>query len=425
MPGARGLSASAPSAAGMHADGKTGLNPGLQQAWRWYGPTDPVTLADIRQAGAEAIVTALHETYDGRPWSSDAIAERKRLIEEAGLTWSVVESIPIHPSIKLGTDEAAIYTEHFATTMERLAEQGILTICYNFMPVVDWTRTDLRHPMRNGGLTLRFDAVDFAAYDLFVLQRDGAHADYSPAMAKNAEARVVTLSPNDIKTLETTIIAGLPGSELSHSRESIRQKITDFSNIDDTAMFANLAAFLKVVVPRAEACGARLCIHPDDPPFPLFGLPRVVSTAADYQALMDAVPSPANGMTLCAGSLGSRPDNDLPAMVEQFGDRIHFVHLRNVTREPDGSFIESDHLDGDVDMVSVLDRLLAEQNRRRASGRDDWQIPMRPDHGPLLLDDQIKTTNPGYSAIGRLKGLAELRGIMTALTHPKLGQHHA
>lgn len=425
MPVARGLSASAPSAAGMRADGEPGLNAGLQQAWRWYGPSDPVTLADIRQAGAEAIVTALHETYDGRPWSSDAIAARKLLIEEAGLTWSVVESIPIHPSIKLGTDEAATYIEHFATTMERLAEQGIFTVCYNFMPVVDWTRTDLRYPMRNGGLTLRFDALDFAAYDLCILGRKGAEASYDDAMVKLAKARAETLSPDAIATLETTIIAGLPGSELSHSRESIRQKITDFSNIDDAAMFANLVGFLKAVVARAEACGARLCIHPDDPPFPLFGLPRVVSTAADYQALMDAVPSPANGMTLCAGSLGSRPDNDLPAMVEQFGDRIHFVHLRNVTREPDSSFVESDHLDGDVDMVAVLDGLLAEQNRRRDDGRADWQIPMRPDHGPLLLDDQTKTTNPGYSAIGRLKGLAELRGIMTALTHPKLGQHHA
>lgn len=400
-------------------------NQGLQQAWRWYGSSDPVTLADIRQAGAEAIVTALHETYDGRPWTSDAIASRKKMIEEAGLVWSVVESIPIHPSIKLGTDEAPTYTEHFATTMERLADQGIRTICYNFMPVVDWTRTDLRYPMRNGGLTLRFDAVDFAAYDICILGRTNAEADYTGDMVAKAHERAATLSSDAIKTLETTVIAGLPGSELSHSREGIRQKITEFATIDDAEMFANLATFLKVVVPRAEACGARLCIHPDDPPFSLFGLPRVVSTVADYKALMDAAPSPANGMTLCAGSLGSRPDNDLPAMVEQFGDRIHFVHLRNVTREPDGSFIESDHLDGDVDMVAVLNGLLAEQNRRRASGRDDWQIPMRPDHGPLLLDDQTKTTNPGYSAIGRLKGLAELRGIMAALTHPNLGQHHA
>lgn len=398
---------------------------GLEQAWRWYGPSDPVTLADIRQAGAQAVVTALHETYDGRPWASDAIATRKSLIEQAGLTWSVVESIPIHPSIKLGTDEAATYTDHFAVMMERLAEQGIQTICYNFMPVVDWTRTDLRYPMRNGGLTLRFDAIDFAAYDLFILQRAGGQADYSPAMVEKAKRRAAALSDDAITTLETTIIAGLPGSELSHSRESIRQKIADFAAIDDAAIFANLTNFLREVVPRAEACGARLCLHPDDPPFSLFGLPRVVSTEADYRAILDSVPSPANGMTLCAGSLGSRADNDLPAMVRTFGDRIHFVHLRNVAREPDGSFIESDHLGGDVDMVAVLAALLAEQNKRRSAGRADWRIPMRPDHGPLLLDDQTKTTNPGYSAIGRLKGLAELRGIMTTLTHPSLGQEHA
>lgn len=398
---------------------------GLQQAWRWYGPSDPVTLGDVRQAGAQAVVTALHETYDGRAWSSEAIAARKTLIEEAGLTWSVVESIPIHPSIKLGSAEAATYTEHFATTMERLAEQGIFTICYNFMPVVDWTRTNLRHPMPAGGLTLRFDAVDFAAYDIVILARDGAESDYSEAVMSQAHARAEMFSPEAIESLETTIIAGLPGSELSHSRAGIRQKIAAFDGIDDATMLANLERFLQVVVPRAEACGARLCIHPDDPPFPLFGLPRVVSTASDYQALMDAAPSLANGMTLCTGSLGSRPDNDLPAMVARFGDRIHFVHLRNVAREADGSFVESDHLGGDVDMVAVLNTLIAEQKRRRDEGRADWQIPMRPDHGPLLLDDQTKHTNPGYSAIGRLKGLAELRGIMTTLTHPDFGQHNA
>lgn len=399
--------------------------PSLQQAWRWYGPSDPVSLSDVRQAGAEAVVTALHETYDGSAWSSDAIVARKALISDAGLVWSVVESIPIHPSIKLGTEEAATYTEYFATTMERLAEQGLFTVCYNFMPVVDWTRTSLKHPMAAGGLTLRFDALDFAAYDLFILKRDGAQADYSSQTFKQAQTRAAGLSADDIATLETTIIAGLPGSELSHSREGIREKIAQFNGIDDAQMFANLAAFLKVVVPRAEACGARLCIHPDDPPFPLFGLPRVVSTAENYQAIMDAAPSPANGMTFCTGSLGSRDDNDLPGMLDRFGDRIHFVHLRNVAREADGSFVESDHLGGDVDMVVVLEKLLAQQAARRAQGRADWQIPMRPDHGPLLLDDQTKTTNPGYSAIGRLKGLAELRGIMATLTHKNHAQGHA
>lgn len=398
--------------------------PGLHQTWRWYGPNDPVSLNDIRHAGADGVVTALHETYDGQAWTSDAIAQRKRAIEEAGLSWAVVESIPIHPSIKLGGEEAAHYTDAFATSMERLAEQGMFTICYNFMPVVDWTRTDLRYPLRHGGLALRFDAVDFAAYDCFILERDGAQTDYSTQIVELARARAGELSPDQITTLEQTIIAGLPGSELSHTREGIRAKIAEFDGIDDTAMLAHLVQFLQVVIPRAEACGARLCIHPDDPPFPLFGLPRVVSTATNYQALMDAVPSPANGMTLCAGSLGSRSDNDVPAMAEQFADRIHFVHLRNVKREAQygahSSFYESDHLGGDVDMVEVLKRLMAEQRRRKAEGRADWHIPMRPDHGPLLLDDLNKTTNPGYSAIGRLKGLAELRGVMTTLEH----QHH-
>lgn len=398
--------------------------PGLLQTWRWYGPSDPVTLSDIRQAGAQGVVTALHETYDGRAWTSDSIAQRKRVIEEAGLTWSVVESIPIHPSIKLGGDEAADYSDAFATSMECLAEQGMQTICYNFMPVVDWTRTDLRYPLDHGGLTLRFDAVEFAAYDCFILERDGALSDYAPDIVALARRRAAELTPQAITTLEQTIIAGLPGSELSHTREGIRAKIAAFDAIDDAAMRANLVRFLNIVVPRAEACGARLCIHPDDPPFSLFGLPRVVSTADDYKTLMDAVPSPANGMTLCVGSLGSRADNDVSAMVEQFADRIHFTHLRNVKREAQygihGSFYESDHLGGDTDMVDILKRLMAEQRRRQAEGRTDWNIPMRPDHGPLLLDDMHKTTNPGYSAIGRLKGLAELRGIMTTLEH----EHH-
>lgn len=407
---------------------QTGQNgqpsPGLHQTWRWYGPSDPVSLDDIRQAGAQGVVTALHETYDGEAWTSDSIAQRKRIIEEAGLTWSVVESIPIHPSIKLGGNEAAHYTDAFATSMERLAEQGMETICYNFMPVVDWTRTDLRYPLKHSGLTLRFDAVEFAAYDCFILQRDGAVSDYSSEIVELARTRASELTPQQVIELEQTIIAGLPGSELSHTREGIRAKIAAFDDVDDVAMLSRLTRFLQVVIPRAEACGARLCIHPDDPPFALFGLPRVVSTAANYKVLMDAVPSPSNGITLCAGSFGSRPDNDVPAIVEQFADRINFVHLRNVKLEAQfgvhGTFYESDHLDGDVDMVEVIKRLMAEQRRRQAEGRTDWHIPMRPDHGPLLLDDMHKTTNPGYSAIGRLKGLAELRGVMTTLEH----QHH-
>ena len=405
----------------MHGErGDFHLRQGLLQTWRWYGPADPVTLSDIRQAGAVGVVTALHETYDGRAWSPDGIAERKRIIEEAGLVWSVVESIPVHPAINRGSAEAEAYTDAFATTMERLCEQGVQTICYNLMPVVDWTRTELRHRVASGGLALRFDTVDFAAYDVFILERPHAEGDYATEVLELAERRAGTMDTEAVAQLETTIIAGLPGSELSHDRAGIAAQIEAFAGIDRAAMFENCVRFLSAVVPRAEACGARLCAHPDDPPMPLFGLPRVLSTVEDYAALLDAVPSPSNGITLCTGSLGARADNDLPAMVERLGDRVHFVHLRNVKRQAHGAFYESDHLDGDVDMVAVIGRLLAEQKRRREAGRPDWQIPMRPDHGHLLLDDINRPTNPGYSAIGRLKGLAELRGVMTALEHAGL-----
>ncbi|MDJ0684443.1 MAG: mannonate dehydratase [Alphaproteobacteria bacterium] len=390
---------------------------GLTQSWRWFGPDDPVTLADIREAGATSVVTALHDAQDGFAWSTDAIAHRRKIIEEAGLNWVVAESIPVHPSIKLGAPDAEMFTEHFCTSMERVAEQGVKTICYNFMPVVDWTRTNVRYEMSSGGLTLRFDAIDFAAYDLYVLKRKGAAAEYSDDVKKQAHERFLQLSDAALHDLEKTVIAGLPGSALSLDRDGISESIAEFDGIDDAALFANLAEFLRKAVPRAEACGARLCVHPDDPPISLFGLPRVVSTAADFRRLLDAAPSNANGITFCTGSLGARRDNDVAAMAAEFADRIHFTHLRNVACEPDGSFIESDHLDGDVDMVAVLDALIKEQHRRRDEGREDWRIPMRPDHGPLLLDDKEKVTNPGYSAIGRLKGLAELRGVMTALEH--------
>ena len=390
---------------------------GLTQSWRWFGPDDPVTLSDIREAGAVSVVTALHDALDGTAWSSDAIARRRELIEDAGLTWGVVESIPVHPSIKLGLPEAELFTEHFCTSMERVAEQGVKTICYNFMPVVDWTRTNVRHRMPGGGLTLRFDAIDFAAYDLHVLKRDGAATDYGDDVQRQAQERVSQLSEEALLDLEKTVIAGLPGSALSLDRKGISESIAAFEGIDDAALFANFSEFLRKVTPRAEACGARICVHPDDPPISLFGLPRVVSTAVDFRRLLNAAPSNANGITVCTGSLGARPDNDVTAMAAEFADRIHFVHLRNVAGEPDGSFIESDHLDGDVDMVAVLDVFIKEQHRRRDEGREDWRMPMRPDHGPLLLDDKNKVTNPGYSAIGRLKGLAELRGVMTTLEH--------
>lgn len=387
----------------------------MLQSWRWYGPDDPVLLDHIRQAGAKGVVTALHDIYDGRAWSPAAISARKRMIEDAGLVWSVVESIPVHKAIKLATPDAPLHIDACCKTIRHLADAGVHTICYNFMPVVDWTRTDLRYPAPNGGYALRFGATDFAAYDLFVLNRENALADYGDETATAAETRMRGLSKEAIETLENTIIAGLPGSEFSHDREGIRGAIADYAGTDANSLRANLITFLEAVVPVAESVGARLCIHPDDPPFSLFGLPRIVSTRDDYAALFAAVPSLANGMTFCSGSLGARGDNDLTAMARAFADRIHFAHLRNVRRQENGSFFESDHLDGDVDMIALVAVLLDEERRRKSAGRRDWQIPMRPDHGHLLLDDIHKTTNPGYSAIGRLKGLAELRGVMLAL----------
>jgi mannonate dehydratase len=322
----------------------------------------------------------------------------------------------VHPAIKLGDDRAAHYIDGWIETMRNLAAQGMEVICYNFMPVVDWTRTDLRYPTHRGGLALRFDPLEFAVYDLFVLRRAGAEADYDDAIIKRAKAHHASMDDAATERLESTIIAGLPGSELSHGREGIRAAIAEYDGLTLQDLRANLIRFLEKVAPAAEECGARVCLHPDDPPFSIFGLPRVVSTEADYGALFDAVPSLANGITLCAGSLGSRPDNDVLAIAAAFAERVHFTHLRNVTLQADGAFFEDDHLEGGVDMVALIKLLMDEEARRRAEGRADHIIPMRPDHGHLLLDDIDKQTNPGYSAIGRLKGLAELRGIARAVS---------
>ena len=387
----------------------------MKEGWRWYGPKDPVPLAHIRQAGATDVVTALHEIYDGRIWPEDRIRARQAEVAEAGLTWSVVESIPVPHTVNLGNAEGRAATDRFIETMRNVAKCGIEVICYNFMPIVDWTRTDLRYPAPNGGLALRFDAVAFTAYDVFVLQRSGAADDYSDDMIAKAEAAFKSMSPEALETLEQTCIAGLPGAEGHHTREGIRALIAEFDGMTEDDMRASLIAFQQAVTPVAEELGVRIAIHPDDPPMPLFGMPRVVSTAADYDAMFAATPSLANGITFCTGSLGARADNDLAQMIRSHAPRIHFAHLRNVKRQEDGSFFEADHLDGSSDMVEIIDLLLAEQRRRRAEGRADHTIPMRPDHGHLLLDDIEKDTYPGYSAIGRLKGLAELRGVMRAL----------
>ncbi|TIP25659.1 MAG: mannonate dehydratase [Mesorhizobium sp.] len=388
----------------------------MEQCWRWYGPDDPVTLDHVKQAGATGVVSALHNIYDGRAWPLTDILERKRIIEAEGLTWSVVESVPVHNSIKIGSAERQRYVGWYKDTIRALAKAGIATICYNFMPVVDWTRTDLAYRLPTTGYALRFDAIDFAAYDLFVLKRRNAEAGYSAARIAEAESRLRGLSEEQIDRIERNLIAGLPATERSYDRDGFREALAEYDSIGPKELRDHLAWFLREIIPVAEQEGVRMCIHPDDPPFSLYGLPRIVSTAEDARFILNAVDSPANGLTFCTGSYGTRADNDIVGMVKEFADRIHFVHLRNVTIEDDGSFHEAEHLEGGTDMAHVILALMQEETRRRREGRADWRIPMRPDHGHLLADDIGKTRiNPGYSLIGRLKGLAELRGIMRAV----------
>jgi len=385
----------------------------MQECFRWYGANDPVPLAHIRQAGATGVVTALHHIYDGSAWPEAEILAHKQKIEAAGLVWSVVESIPVHNSIKVGAPERADYIEHYKQTIRALAASGIRTVCYNFMPVVDWTRTDLMYPMPSTGFALRFDAVDFAAYDIFVLERDHAGDDYPASRIAEAENRFRTMDEQTALLIEKNLIAGLPASERVYDRPAFRKALAEYRDIDAAALRANLFYFLSEIIPVAAECSVNMSIHPDDPPFPLFGLPRVVSTAEDARGILATVDLQENGLTFCTGSYGARPDNDLPAMAEEFASRIHFAHLRNVTLEADGSFHEAGHFDGSTDMEAVVIALTREEIRREQQGRTDAIIPMRPDHGHLLADDIGKARiNPGYSLIGRLKGLAEIRGAM-------------
>ena len=381
----------------------------MEQTWRWFGEGDPIPLAHIRQAGATSIVTALHDRLPGEVWPMAEIDERKAIIAAAGLTWSVCESIPTPDEIKIGGAAARPAIDAWKDTLANLGRAGIATVCYNFMPIVDWTRTDLSFAAPLGGRALRFDIVDFIGYDVEVLGRPHAEGDYAPELVAAARLRIAEKTPEDIERLARNLIAGLPGGAIAQTRPSIAAKLRACHGLDAETMRANLVDFLKEVVPVAEQFGVRLAIHPDDPPRPLFGLPRVVSTAQDAWQIIDAVDSPANGLTLCVGSYGSRSDNDVVAMASEFAERINFAHLRNVTIESDGVFYEADHLDGGTDMVAVVDRLLKEERRRQR------EIPMRPDHGHLMGDDDGKRSNPGYSYIGRLKGLAELRGVMRAL----------
>ena len=389
----------------------------MQETWRWFGPDDTVTLEQIRQAGATGIVTALDQVATGEVWPAADIDERKRLIEEAGLTWSVVESVPLHNDVKTRSGEYRRYIENYKESIRNLGAAGIHRICYNFMPVVDWTRTNLSYELPNKAEALRFEMTDFAAYDLFVLEREGAKESYSEIVIERAAERFKAMTQQARAALEKNIIAGLPGGEGSYDRDSIRAAIEKFSKFDNEAYRSNLIAFLEEVIPVAEDAGVVMAIHPDDPPFSLFGLPRVVSTAEDARALLKAVPSPANGLTMCAGSYGARGDNDLVAMIREFHDRIYFVHLRNIKRDDDGSFYESDHLDGDNDIVGIVSALLDEEQQRQGQPAGRSTIPMRPDHGHTLGEEKSdKRVRPGYSYAGRMKGLAELRGVIHAIT---------
>ena len=383
----------------------------LEQTWRWYGPNDPISLQEIKQTGASGIVSALHHIPNGDVWTLEEIKKRIAEIEAAGLRWSVVESVPVHENIKKQTGNYKQLIENYKESIVNLGACGIETICYNFMPILDWSRTDLEFNFKDGSNALKFDMVTFVAFDVFILQRPNAADDYPTEMVGKAKIKFKGMSVAEIEKITRTVIAGLPGAEESYTLESFQKVLDGYKDIDATKLKKHLHDFLKEIIPVAEQSGVRMAIHPDDPPRSLLGLPRVVSTLDDALELTKVVDSVSNGITLCTGSFGAGHFNDLPKMTHALASRINFVHLRNVSRDEDGNFFENYLFDGDIDIPAVMKALLIEEKQRKESGRKDWQIPMRPDHGNKMLDDLPKKTNPGYSLYGRMKGLAELRGL--------------